>query len=407
MTNPLTDSILNRRQALQTLAASAVAISSLETAHGYYANDKINVACIGTGGRCRTLMKSLREVPGVNIVAVADVRKTNLKLGQEIAGPNTEGVEDFRRLLDRKDIDAVMIGSPDHWHVPMTIAACEAGKDVYVEKPLTHTLEEGESVIQATRNNKRIVQVGTQQRSVPHLIEAREVARSGILGDVHKIHMSWNRNTQRWGTRDVKIDQSDVNWKMFLGNAPDQPYDPYKMTQWRWFWDFGGGIFTDLMVHWMDAARWMLDLPGPQYAVSMGHQFATRGLWETPDTVQTIISFGDDGPQAHFDGTFVSHYGRSELVLMGTAATLVCDRGAYQIIPQAGSKVPYKLHTDSKLTERGLDFYNDINDGGFHIQNWVDCIRSRKDPTCPVEDGVRSAAVAHMSNNALAQRHKS
>ena len=173
--------------------------------------------------------------------------------------------KDYQELLDRKDIDAVLIGSPDHWHVPMTIDACAAGKDVYVEKPLTHDLAEGPGGHRRRRtSNKRIVQVGTQQRSMPHFQKAREMLKAGRLGKVHKVHLTWNRNATASGRRSpLGIDPKQVDWKAFLGNAPDQPFDEYRFRNWRWFWDFGGGIFTDLMVHFIDVAHWFLDLDHP------------------------------------------------------------------------------------------------------------------------------------------------
>src|SRR5262249_40252757 len=161
---------------------------------------------------------------------------------------------------DRKDIDAVVIGTPDHWHVRMTVDACAAGKDVYVEKPLTHDLAEGKEVIEAQNRHQRIVQVGTQQRSMPHISKAGELLRQGRGGRVVKVHMSWNRNSERVRRGPLNIDPKSLDWKAFLGGAREQPFDEYRFRNWRWFWDFGGGIFTDLMVHWVDVAHWLLDL---------------------------------------------------------------------------------------------------------------------------------------------------
>lgn len=302
------------------LAASTAVASllSVESARGFQANDTLNVACLGTGGRSqRILMTRLAQIPNTRIAAVCDVWDTNLKAGAKLADAKAILEDtDFRRLLDRSDIDAVVIGAPDHWHVPMTIAACEAGKDVYVEKPLTHDLSEGKAVISAQNKHGRIVQVGTQQRSMPHLLEAREVLQSGVLGKVHKIHLSWNRNTPRWQRTKYGIDPASVRWKQFLGNAPEQPFDEYRMRNWRWFWDFGGGIFTDLMVHWIDTAYWMLDMDNPATAMSIGDHFASKGLWETPDTVQTLLRYPDKQLQAYFEGTFVNHQNRSSLTFL-------------------------------------------------------------------------------------------
>jgi predicted dehydrogenase len=384
------------------LAASTAAASllSVESARGFRANDTLNVACLGTGGRSqRILMTRLAQIPNTRIAAVCDVWDTNLKAGAKLADAKAILEDtDFRRLLDRSDIDAVVIGAPDHWHVPMTIAACEAGKDVYVEKPLTHDLSEGKAVISAQNKHGRIVQVGTQQRSMPHLLEAREVLQSGVLGKVHKIHLSWNRNTPRWQRTKYGIDPASVRWKQFLGNAPEQPFDEYRMRNWRWFWDFGGGIFTDLMVHWIDTAYWMLDMDNPATAMSIGDHFASKGLWETPDTVQTLLRYPDKQLQAYFEGTFVNHQNRSSLTFLGTEANLYCDRGRYEVRPERGSKVEARQRIEGKRDILGLDFYDEVDGALYHLREWVDCVRTRKRPSCPAEDGVRSAAAAHLAN---------
>ena len=383
------------------LAAGAAAVSALsvETARGYGANDTLNVACIGTGGRCRWLMKRLATVPNVRLAAVCDVWDDHLAKGAELADAKAIREDtSYHKLLERKDIDAVLIGAPDHWHVPMTIDACAAGKDVYVEKPLTHDLSEGETVIAAQNKYKRMVQVGTQQRSMPHLQEAKEILNSGELGPIHKIRLSWNRNQSRWSRAKYGIDPTSVRWKEFLGNAPKQPFDEYRFRNWRWFWDFGGGIFTDLMVHWIDTAYWMLGMKDPATAMSIGDHFAAKGLWETPDTVQTLLHYPDAKLQAYFEGTFVNHQNRSGLMFMGSQGNLYCDRGRFEVRPERGSKVEARKRVDGKREILGLDFYEEVDGALFHLTSWVDAIRTRKKPSCPAEEGVRSAAAAHLAN---------
>ena len=264
--------------------------AAVESARGFAANDTINVGCIGTGGRCRTLMKSLAQIPGVRIAAVCDVYDPHLDQARKLADPGAVASTRYREILDRNDIDAVVIGTPDHWHVPMTVDACDAGKDVYVEKPLTHDPAEGPEVIAAQDRNKRIVQVGTQQRSMPQFEKARELLDHGRIGHVFKIHMSWNRNVPvRTDKTAPGVDPKQLDWKAFLGAAPDQPFDDYRFRNWRWFWDFGGGLLTDLMVHWIDVAHGFLNLDHPLSATTIGTNFATEGVWETPDTIQTLL----------------------------------------------------------------------------------------------------------------------
>src|SRR5262249_14943972 len=150
------------------------------------------------------------------------------------------------------------------------------------------------AVIDAQNRYARIVQVGTQQRSMPQFQKARELLQSGRLGKVYKVHLTWNRNTDRARKGPPQLDPKQLDWKAFLGNAPDQPFDDYRFRNWRWFWDFGGGIFTDLMVHFIDVVHWYCDVEHPVRAVSVGDNFTSKGLWQTPDTVQTLLSYPND-----------------------------------------------------------------------------------------------------------------
>jgi len=388
--------------ASSTLAAAAALTAIPESTKGFYANDTIRVGCIGTGGRCRKLMESLRTIPGVKITAVCDVWDYSLDLGKKLAEPDAFARKQFEELLARKEIDAVVIGSPDHWHVPLTIAACAAGKDVYVEKPLTHDLSEGAAVIKAQNDHKRMVQVGMQQRSMPHIQKGYEIVKSGQLGPIHKVHLTWNRNTDRVKKPNLSIDPKSVDWKRWLGSAKDQPFDPYRLAggNWRWFWDFGGGIFTDLMVHFLDVAHWYLDVDHPATAVSIGDQFTSQGVWETPDTVQTLMRYPDKEAQIYFEGTFVSARNAAMAEFMGTEATLYIDRGRYEVIPERRSKLkPSELILGDG--PRGADFYNKPDGELLHLTNWVDSIRTRKPPRCPAEAGVSAASAAHLANQAL------
>ena len=372
------------------LAASAWPARS----HGFLANETINVGIIGYGGRCRALVKELSRIPGTRITAVCDVFDPNLRAAHDLTNRQGFATKDHRALLNRSDVDAVIVATPDHWHVPITIDACNAGKDVYVEKPLTHNLQEGQSVIDAEQKNKRIVQVGMQQRSMPHLQEAFEIIKSGELGHVYKVHLTWNRNNPR-GRTDIWIEERLVDWTRFVGNAPSQRFNAFRMTQWRWFWDFGGGLLTDLMVHWMDVVNWYLDLDKPAMAVTIGDQFE-RSLWETPDSIQTLVRYPDQKLQVYFEGTFVNHRNRAMAEFMGEKGTLYIDRGRYEFHPEndMGSYREKVIGSGG----RGLDFYDKPEAELLHLTNWVDCIRSREVPRCPATVGVKAVYAAHLGN---------
>lgn len=393
----------DRREFLEfvrTSAAAAAVAGYTATASGYAANETLGIGCIGTGGRCRHLMQAIPKIAGVKIVAVADIWDDHLEAGRKMADPKAAATKDFRELLDRKDVDAVVIATPDHWHVPATIAACEAGKDVYVEKPLTHELREGQAVLDAQKKSGRIVQVGTQQRSMPHYHKANETVRSGQLGKILKAHLTWNRNTPRNRRVPLGIDPKTVDWKRFLGTAREQPFDEFKFRAWRWFWDFGGGLFTDLMVHQIDIVHWILDLDHPALATSIGNHFSSKDAWETPDTVQTLLSYPEQELQVYYEGTFSNARHGEMIELMGTEGTLYLDRGRYEIHPERGRKLKYTEEVIG-TGPRGADFYDKPDGELLHLGNWIECIRSRKAPHSPAESGVSSASAAHLSNIAL------
>jgi predicted dehydrogenase len=392
------------------LGAAGIAALSRPPAYGYPANDTIRVGVIGTGGRARRLIQGLESVRRTSVVGLSDIWDGALASTLKLVPAGTPTTKHYRDLLDRKDIDVVIIGAPDHWHVPMTIDAMAAGKDVYVEKPLTHSLEEGPEILAAAaRHADRIVQVGTQHRSMPHLIKAREIVKSGRLGEIHKVHMTWNRNTPRRNSADVNIDPATLDWPSFTGRAPSQPFQAYRFRQWRWFWDFGGGIFTDLMVHWLDTANWILDLPTPASAASIGDNFHATGIWETPDTVQTLLHYPGH-MQVYFEGTFVNARNAAMCEIMGSEATLYLDRGRYELIPERrrnakGEEQPAIEPEEWILGKgnRGADFYDNPDGEALHLANWADCIRTRKPPATTIGDGVLAAAGAHLANLSLRQ----
>lgn len=361
------------------------------------ANDTIHVGLIGTGGRCRHLLRSLLTIPKVRITAMADVWDTALAETRKLVGDEPVAMRDYRALLDRRDVDAVIIATPDHWHVPATIDAVMAGKDVYVEKPLTHTLAEGPRVIQAVRRTRQIVQVGMQQRSMPHLIKAREIVKSGQLGKIHKIHMTWNRNSNRGARGMVKIDPATVDWNRFLGSAPRQEFSPLRFRNWRFFWDFGNGILTDLMVHWLDVAHWFLDLTYPESAATIGDHFAPEWGWQTPDTIQTLLHYKAEGVQAYFEGTFLNARNAAMTEFMGDHATLYIDRGRFEVIPERDRGLAASEWILG-AGPRGADFYENPNGELLHLEHWLACIRMRREPNTPVEAGVSAAAGAHLGN---------
>jgi predicted dehydrogenase len=399
---------LNSRREMLKAVGSAVTSGFVASRLGYAANDTIGVGVIGTGGRAQVLMKSLATIPGVRIAAVCDVWDKHLAEGKELAHSSAFTTKEYRQILDRKDIDAVLIGTPNHQHVPMTVAACSAGKDVYVEKPLTHNLAEGPSAIEAQNRYQRIVQVGQQQRSMPQFQKGYELIKSGQLGTIRKVHLTWNRNSP-WGSGQYDVDPSTVDWKAWLGNARPQPFDPYRFREWRWYWDFGGGVLADLMVHYIDVAHWYLGTDHPEKAVQIGDKF-TSPQWETPDTAQALLHYPDVGAQVYFEATFMNARNAAMLEFMGSEATLYLDRGRLEVIPEHKRDPHNRNPTLPTVPEmslvlgtgpKGADFYDQPDGELLHLSNWIECVRSRKTPVTPAEAGVSSASAAHLGNIAL------
>ncbi|MCF7848225.1 MAG: Gfo/Idh/MocA family oxidoreductase [Kiritimatiellales bacterium] len=380
------------------------------TAKGYAKNETISLGVIGTGGRMRkTLMQALKEIPGVQVNGVCDVYDDFRRSAHVMVGGRERKVfetADHRALLDRKDIDAVMIATPDHWHTPITIDACEAGKDVYCEKPLTHKLEEGPRVIEAVRRTKRVVQVGAQQRTMPHLVELRRRIKTGEidLGPVHRVHMQWNRNHTPYSKPNYRIKPEQVDWQRFLGNAPQQPFDPFRMRNWRWMWDFGNGPLSDLMVHWLDATNWLLDLPMPRRIASIGGNYTTAGTWETPDTIITTSEYPDRQLLADFECTFSNNHEDGSMRIMGERATVYIDRARFEITPQHPQRKS-KSKAESKMEsmvvsegKRGQGNYAGYNAAALHIAEWLQAARERRDPSDYVETAVQACNVCHYGN---------
>jgi predicted dehydrogenase len=352
------------------------------------------------------LLPPIAKHHGMRIDAVCDVYDAFLRSAHVQAGGQDREImmtADYRRILDSKEIDVVVIATPDHWHSPLTIAACEAGKHIYVEKPLTHKLEEGPLVVEAARRTGMKVQVGAQQRTMPHLVELRRRMNSGEadIGPVHRVHMQWNRNHTPFHKGIPKIGPDEVDWKIFLGNAPQQPFDPWRMRNWRWMWDFGNGPLGDLMVHWLDCTNWLLDLPMPSRIVALGGNYSTAGAWETPDTIHTVFEYPERKLQVDFVATFCNDHEDGSMRLFGEHATVYVDRGRFEITSQGNR---YKEGKSEEMVvgegPRGMGDYSDYDAAGLHLQDWIDAIREDRQPVDHPEAAVLPAAVCHHGNTA-------
>lgn len=374
---------------------SAVAVA-VSRQHVFGANDRVRIAGLGVGGRGQYLLSCANKVGGAEIVAVCDVYGPRRAEAREKLSPEAREYEDYRQVLDRKDIDAVVIGSPDHWHVPMAVDAVRASKDVYVEKPVSHNVDEGERLIAAVDETKRVLQVGYQQRSWDLFKMGNEIVRSGRLGQITLVLSSWYQDYLRNFGRMSPVDTGKLNWKAFLGSAPDQPFNQRKFLQWRWYWDFGNGALTDLHSHWGDVIHWYMQAFRPESAQAMGANYAMTD-WDCPDTINATWRY--PGFMVTYAGTLVGHLEGGTLVFRGSQAEMRITRDGLAVYPEgviAAEKTnfPEPIFTARSTGDGTVD----------HVRNFLDCVRTRRTPNAEIRSAVAAANAAHFANRAMRER---
>lgn len=366
------------------------------------ANEKIGVALIGCNGMGWANLTSMLKNDNVECIALCDVDANvlNRRLADlekmKMKKPQTYG--DYRQLLQNKDVAAVIIGTPDHWHCLQMVHACEAGKDVYVEKPIANSIQECEAMVAAKNRYKRVVQVGQWQRSDPHWIGALDFLRSGALGKIRMArtwcYVSYGRNFQPKPDTAVP---AGVDYDMWLGPAPERRFNPYRFHgSFRYFWDYAGGLMTDWGVHMIDMALAGMNLPDPDVITSAGGKIGYPGsAIETPDTQQTIFDYEKFSMVwEHGMGTGRQPFNRSMsspgVAFTGNNGTLVIDRETWEVYPEVeGERYLTEALPQRQRHQNGLDL---------HTRNFVECIRSRNAPNCTIEMGRNAAVTAHLGN---------
>ena len=394
-------SAMNRKTFLQstgTLALGAALPRSLRAGVG--ASDRVNIAAIGINGMGWSDLTAALLNPQVRCVALCDVDKNVLdKRVGELAAQNikVDTYTDYRRILERKDVDAVIIGTPDHWHCLIMTEACAAGKDVYVEKPVGNSIVECRRMIEARDRYNRVVQCGQWQRSQQHFADAVAFVRSGKLGKIRLVkawaYMGWMHSIP------VKPDgppPPGVDYKQWLGPAQLRPFNPNRFHfNFRWYWDYAGGLMTDWGVHLLDYALLGMDVTTPKSVMAAGGKFAyPDDAAQTPDTLTTVYEFDGFNIQwEHAIGINGGPYNRDHgIAYIGNNGTLVLDRGGWEVIPETDNGKP---KMEAVPRQHSVD--NGLN---LNTKNFIETVQSRRveDLKAPIQVGAAIATFAQMGN---------
>jgi predicted dehydrogenase len=353
------------------------------------ANERINYGVIATGGRGRYVSTVFQQA-GHNCAAVCDVYEPNIEKALKDA-PKAKTFIDYRELLAMKELDAVLIASPDHQHCPMLLAALQAGKDVYLEKPLSHSLQESRIMINATRATKQIVQVGMQRRSAPAIMKARQLVQEGALGRITAVKPQWHWNVA--GPLDNSPLPGKLHWDKFLGPAKARELEPMRFRRWRLFYDYSGGNMTDQGTHLMDVVQWFMGTGPAKSVVAQGYIAKSKGA-EHPDVFSAVFEYPDFLVNWTLDYANSFQNGWS-ITFLGDKATMILDDAGYRVYAE-----PWKKDAPPIMEEKAPVPVE------AHVANFVDCIKSRKEPNCTVEIAAQAVSGPHMANLAMFRNKK-
>ena len=396
-----------RREFIKTAAVGTAGLLAYPPGRVLGANDRVRVGMIGVGARGQDLLKQVLAVPNAQLVAVADIYSRRRDEAKQLA-PGIQTVADHRRLLDSKDIDAVIVASPLHLHARHFLEVIDAGKDLYCEKTMTWSIGEAEQCLAAGRKSDRVIQIGLQHESSGAVVDTKQWIKDGLLGKVAQVESWMSRNTPhgkgQW-VREVPADciAQNVNWNAFLNGRPDRGFDAYRFMNWRLFWEFSGGNITENMVHQIAWIMSALELPLPSAAYMSGGVFSEKDGREVPDTIAVTLDFPNE-TVVTWQSTFSnSRYGLGER-LLGSDGTVEHVAGATDMVTGRSEEVTrYFPESVNRASGRLLTSQSPDQD---HMANWIDCVRSRKTPNAPVEIGYRSAVAAHMANWAYRSKQR-
>jgi predicted dehydrogenase len=384
-----------RRRFLRTAGQAAAVWTAASYSRILGANDKVNVGLIGAGERGRHVMGLFHQTNQVNVAAVCDVYAQMIDRAKS-SWPGAKPFSDHRQLLEEKSLDAVLIGVPDHWHATTAVDALNAGKDVYVEKPLTLKIEEGPVIVKAARVNNRVCQVGLQQRSGSHYIEAKQkYIETGALGNITLVRTWWHGNGYhlRKAPPALATRPSSLDWARFLGPVKWRDWDPQQYWNWRAYLDFGGGQVTDLMTHWIDVVHMFLGNDSPTSGVAAGGVYYYKDGRTAPDTINVLLEYGG-AYTATFEATLAPGINGAGIEFCGTKGRLYIDRGRHEFQAAGRGSKPVEV--------KGVDYDFTLD----HVKNFLECCRTRKRPNCDVYDGHRSAMASHLGNISYVQKRR-
>ncbi|MGH7428964.1 MAG: Gfo/Idh/MocA family protein [Candidatus Methylomirabilaceae bacterium] len=383
---------INRRAfARQAGIAAGLGLTPMWAQQRTSPNDRIRMGFIGVGEMGSANLQDMVRTGQIDVVAIADPYRPHLERALSSVPGKAKGYKDFRKIIDDPNIDAVCVSTPEHWHAIPTIMACDAGKDVYVEKPLSHTVHEGQRMVEAAKRRNRIVQVGTQQRSGAHFQKAVEMVRSGALGKVMRVDTwnNWNRPVDWLGAPPDSDPPEWLDWDLWLGPAPYHGYNVNRcISNFRWFWDYANGMLGDWGVHLLDIVHWAMEVKTPKTVSFAGGKWVFNNNTETPDTFEVQYVYPQSPVSAReflvtFSCRFVNSHsegGRTHgIQFFGTEGTMLLDRGGFTVWPEpdrsGGEPVAAKGPIQSGSSAQHYP----------HVLNFLECVRSRKQPRSDIE----------------------
>jgi predicted dehydrogenase len=434
---------IGRRQFMQRSVLGAAAAPAIlhvlgaeaESAQAVPANDRIQVGIIGVGARVQSgLLEATLGVPGVEVIGVCDAYQGRVTRALERLGNKARDYGDWRALVADRSIDAVIISTPDHWHRQQTIEALAAGKDVYLEKPMTLTIDEGPEMYAAAEKSGRLLQIGSNGMSSKLQQTARELVQSGKLGEVHLIRANYDRNSDSGAWLypiPPDADEKSVDWDMFLGPAPKRPFSLERFFRWRCYWDYSGGISTDLFVHLMTTIHYVMGATVPESVAAQGVNYRHQKTHEVPDTLSASAVYGKESFMVALGGTFNNTGGgESGFAIMGTEGSLVFRGGRMTFTPEhrresngwivaswpsnleqaywadpAVRKLEMPDTWPSQMESQGESWTEVGPDSTvLHVARFFESLRARKPSVQDGRTGHHAAAVAHMVNESIKRK---